>query len=262
MLKPKKSLGQNFLQDENVLRKITAALQLQSGDVVFEIGPGEGALTKHLLAQPITLLAAEIDDRAVALLQDSFGNTLTLLHQDILSVDFQKLHEHYQKPIRVVGNIPYYLTSDILIKLFDQHALIQDAMLMVQWEVAQRLNAKPHTKEYGILTVYANYYASCEMLFKVSRNVFYPKPDVDSAVIQLKFKQDALPCDDAVFRSVVRSTFGKRRKTLRNGLKYMGLDDQQLQNISFDLSKRPEELNVTDFISLTNAVEACRHQRI
>ncbi len=256
MLKPKKSLGQNFLQDENILRKITAALQLQSGDVVFEIGPGEGALTKHLLAQPITLLAAEIDDRAIALLRDSFGNRLELLHQDVLSINFEELYRRFQKPIRVVGNIPYYLTSDILIKLFDQHAFIQDAILMVQWEVAQRLHAKPHTKEYGILTVYANYYSSCEVLFKVSRNVFFPKPNVDSAVIRLNFKQSAMPCTDHVFRNVVRSTFGKRRKTLHNGLKYMGIDNAQLNTLPFDLTKRPEELSVSDFISLTTAIEA------
>jgi len=262
MLKPKKSLGQNFLQDENILRKITAALQLQSGDVVFEIGPGEGALTKHLLTQPITLLAAEIDDRAVAMLQDLFGDKVELLHQDILSINFEELHHRFQKPIRVVGNIPYYLTSEILIALFDHYAIFRDAVLMVQWEVAQRLIAKPHTKEYGILSVYANHYSSCEILFKVSRNVFFPKPNVDSAVIQLKMKADALPCSDPIFRNVVRSTFGKRRKTLRNGLKFMGLNDQQLKTISFDLSKRPEELSAAEFISLTNAVAAVQHQSV
>jgi 16S rRNA (adenine1518-N6/adenine1519-N6)-dimethyltransferase len=256
MLKPKKSLGQNFLQDENILRKIVSGLDLQKDDVVFEIGPGQGALTKHLLAQPVTLIAAEIDDRAIALLQDSFGDQLELLHQDVLTVDFTKLFQQHKQPIRVVGNIPYYLTSEILIKLFDHHTEIRDAVLMVQLEVARRLTAKPKTKEYGILTVYADYYSSCELLFKVSRNVFYPRPDVDSAVIRLNFKRTELPCNEKIFRTVVRSTFGKRRKTLRNGLKYTGLDDAQLNAIPFDLTKRPEELSAPDFISLTTSIEA------
>ncbi|HVN49176.1 MAG TPA: 16S rRNA (adenine(1518)-N(6)/adenine(1519)-N(6))-dimethyltransferase RsmA [Bacteroidota bacterium] len=255
MLKPKKSLGQNFLQDENILRKIVSCLNLQTNDVVFEIGPGQGALTKHLLAHPITLIAAEIDDRAVALLQDSFGNRLELLHQDVLSVDFIKLYQQYRQPLRVVGNIPYYLTSEILIKLFDHHAELREAVLMVQLEVARRLIAKPQTKEYGILTIYANYYSSCELLFKVSRNVFYPKPDVDSAVIRLMFNHSTLPCNEQIFRNVVRSTFGKRRKTLHNGLKYMGFENAQLNSLPFDLTKRPEELSVSDFISLTTAIE-------
>jgi 16S rRNA (adenine1518-N6/adenine1519-N6)-dimethyltransferase len=256
MLKPKKSLGQNFLQDENVLRKIVSSLDLQKSDVVFEIGPGQGALTKHLLAQPVALIAAEIDDRAIALLQDAYGGQLELLHQDVLSVDFTRLYQQYKQPLRVVGNIPYYVTSEILIKLFDHHVEIHDAVLMVQLEVARRLTAKPKTKEYGILTVYANYYSSCELLFKVSRNVFYPRPEVDSAVIRLNFKRGVLPCDGALFRTVVRSTFGKRRKTLRNGLKYMGLNDAQLNTLPFDLTKRPEELSTEDFISLTTSIEA------
>jgi 16S rRNA (adenine1518-N6/adenine1519-N6)-dimethyltransferase len=252
VFKPIKSLGQNFLRDENILRKIVESLSLCAGDIVVEIGPGQGALTKHLVDQPITLIGIEVDERAITLLQQSFDGKMTLLHASVLDANLHNISEKHQKKLRIVGNIPYYLTSEILIWLFEAHIIVTDATLMMQLEVARRLIADTKNKEYGILSVFTQFYTDCEILFKVSRNCFYPRPDVDSAVVRLKFKESLPKCDEQLFRSVVRATFGKRRKTLRNGLKSLGYEDGVFDQLSFDLTKRPEELEVDDFILLTN----------
>jgi 16S rRNA (adenine1518-N6/adenine1519-N6)-dimethyltransferase len=254
VLKPKKSLGQNFLRDENILRKIVESLGVRTGGVFVEIGPGQGALTRHLIDQPITLIGIEIDERAVGLLQQTIGEKMTILHQNVLNVHLDELSQQYRKKLRIVGNIPYYLTSDILFWLFDARSVLVDATLMMQLEVARRLVALPKNKEYGILSVFTQFYTQCEMLFKVSRNCFFPKPEVDSAMVRLTFKEQLPECDEGLFRSVVRATFGKRRKTLRNGLKSLDFHDDVLHQLDMDLSRRPEHLNVDEFASLSNAL--------
>ena len=255
MLKPKKSLGQNFLRDENILHKIVESLHFHHGDVVIEIGSGQGALTRHLIKQPIALIGIELDKRAIELLQQSVGGNMTIIHANVLDVSLQEIFDKHQKKLRIVGNIPYYLTSDILFWVFDAHAVVLDTTLMIQFEVAQRLVAPPKNKEYGILSIFTQFYTQCEMLFKVSRNCFFPKPDVDSALVRLRFKEQLPKCNEQLFRSLVRATFGKRRKTLRNGLKYLGHTDALLDQIQFDLNRRPEELSIDEFIFLTNTLE-------
>jgi 16S rRNA (adenine1518-N6/adenine1519-N6)-dimethyltransferase len=255
VLKPKKSLGQNFLQDENILRNIVESLHLSSGDVVIEIGSGQGALTKYLVDRPITLIGIEVDKRAIELLQHGYGTKMTILHANVLDVDLLEISQKHQKKLRIVGNIPYYLTSEILFWLFDARKVVTDATMMMQLEVAHRLVASQKNKEYGILSVFTQFYTECEMLFKVSRNCFYPKPEVDSAVVRLNFKDQLQQVDEKLFRSIVRATFGKRRKILRNGLKFLELEDMVLDQIPFDLKKRPEDLNVDEFIFLTNILE-------
>jgi 16S rRNA (adenine1518-N6/adenine1519-N6)-dimethyltransferase len=252
--KPIKSLGQNFLRDENILRKIVESLNLRDGDLIIEIGPGQGALTKHLIDMPITLIGIEIDQRAIEILQQKFTDKIILHHISVLDANIHTISEKYQKKLRIVGNIPYYLTSEILFWLFDARTVITDATIMMQLEVAHRLTASPKNKEYGILSVFAQFYTECEMLFKVSRNCFYPKPDVDSAVVSLNFKDSLPQVDEILFRSIVRSTFGKRRKTLRNGLKSLNYEDTVLDQIPFDLKKRPEELSVDEFINLSVSI--------
>ena len=259
MLKPIKSLGQNFLRDENILNKIVESLDLRNGDVVVEIGPGQGALTKHLIVKPVKLIGVEVDERAIRLLQERFGDKLELLHRDVLEVNLTDIALQNGGKVRIVGNIPYYLTSEILFWLFDARTAVSDATLMVQWEVAKRLVAPPKNKEYGILSIFTQFYTECEMLFKVSRNCFFPKPEVDSAVVQFKFKEQIPDCDEKLFRSIVRSTFGQRRKTLRNGLKSMGYDDTVLKKTQFDLTKRPEELGVVEFLLLTRMLSGISH---
>jgi 16S rRNA (adenine1518-N6/adenine1519-N6)-dimethyltransferase len=252
--KPVKSLGQNFLRDENILRKIVESLNLREGELIIEIGPGQGALTKHLIDMPITLVGIEIDQRAIDLLQQKFTDKIILYHINVLDANIHTISEKYRKKIRIVGNIPYYLTSEILFWLFDARTVITDATIMMQLEVAQRLIAPPKNKEYGILSVFTQFYTECKMLFKVSRNCFYPKPDVDSAVVSLKFKDTLPQVDEKLFRSIVRSTFGKRRKTLRNGLKSLNYEDTVLDQIPFDLRKRPEELTMNDFVNLSASI--------
>jgi len=255
VLKPIKALGQNFLRDENILNKIVESLDLRNGDVVVEIGPGQGALTKHLNDKPVKLIGIEVDERAIRLLQERFGEKPNLIHRDVLEVKLAELAQQNGRTVRVVGNIPYYLTSEILFWLFDARTAVSDATLMMQWEVAKRLIAPPKNKEYGILSIFTQFYTECTLLFKVSRNCFFPKPEVDSAVVRLRFKDQLPHCDEKLFRSVVRSTFGQRRKTLRNGLKSMGFDDSALKEVQFDLTKRPEELGVEEFIYLSESIK-------
>jgi 16S rRNA (adenine1518-N6/adenine1519-N6)-dimethyltransferase len=255
VLKPIKSLGQNFLRDENVLRKIADGLDLKADDLVIEIGPGQGALTKHLCEKKVRLIGIEIDERAVRLLHERFAGNLEIVHGDVLKTDIHDIAKNHDGNVRIVGNIPYYLTSEILFWLFDAHATVSDATLMMQLEVARRLAAPPKNKEYGILSVFTQFYTDCELLFKVSRNCFYPVPEVDSAIVHMRFKKTLPKCNEQMFRTVVRSTFGHRRKTLRNGLKSMGFDDEILNKIHFDLKKRPEELGVDEFLNLCESIE-------
>ncbi len=258
MLKPKKFLGQNFLRDENILRKIVDNLNLGDNDTVVEIGCGNGSLTKHLIASGARIFGIEIDERSVKLLKESFNDKMTIIHSDVLDVSLMEISKQQQTKLKVAGNIPYYLTTEIIFWLFDAMTAVTDATLMMQLEVARRLVAKPRKKEYGILSVFSQFYSDCEILFKVSRNCFFPKPDVDSAVVRLKFKEELPECDTRLFRSVVRSTFGKRRKTLRNSLKSLGYDDISIEKIKFDLAQRPEELSVEKFVLLTNLLSGVK----
>jgi 16S rRNA (adenine1518-N6/adenine1519-N6)-dimethyltransferase len=257
MLPPKKNLGQNFLRDENVARNIVDSLHVQPDDRVVEIGPGQGALTKYLRNRCARLIAIEIDERAVSLLREMFGASVEILHADVRTVDLSRLAGTTGR-LRVIGNIPYNITSEILFWLFDQHAVIADATLMVQLEVARRFVAPIGTKDYGILAVSVQYYTEPEMLFKVSRNSFYPKPGVDSAIVRLNFRRALAECDKKLLTAIVRSTFGKRRKTLRNGLRYMGFSDAGLDSVSFDLTRRPEQLSLAEFIELTRLLHPFR----
>ena len=258
MLPPKKFLGQNFLRDENVARNIVDSLHVRTDDVVVEIGPGQGALTKYLNNRCSRLIAVEIDERAVGLLRDSFGSSIEIVQADIRTVSLAQYSPAKGGRLRVIGNIPYNITSEILFWLFDQHSLVQDATLMVQLEVARRFVAPRGTKDYGILAIAVQYYTESELLFKVSRNSFFPKPGVDSAVVHLGFREHPAECDRELLTAVVRSTFGKRRKTLRNGLRYMGFPDSQLDSLSFDLTRRPEQLSLDEFLELTRLLQPYR----
>jgi 16S rRNA (adenine1518-N6/adenine1519-N6)-dimethyltransferase len=255
MIAPKKSLGQHFLRDENVARKIVHELDLQPRDVVVEIGPGTGALTKHLAPAARTVVGIEVDPRAVLVLRSMFGDAVDVLERDVLTVDLTELAQRHRTALRVVGNIPYNITSAILFWLFEHRTAVRDATLMMQLEVARRLVARPKTKAYGILSVATQFHAVPELLFKVSRNSFYPTPEVDSAILRLRFEKEVPPCNVSLFTALVRATFGKRRKTLRNSLRYMGLSDEQLKGITLDLVRRPEELSLEEFINLARQLE-------
>jgi 16S rRNA (adenine1518-N6/adenine1519-N6)-dimethyltransferase len=256
MLRPKQSLGQNFLVDENIVRKIIKAIDVKREDVIVEIGPGRGALTKHLMHLTDNFIAVEIDGRVCEHLKNEYGTGLRIVHEDFLETDLEVICCKYQKKIRLVGNIPYHITSPILFKVMERRSLVKDMMIMMQLEVARRIVAKPRTKEYGILSVLCQFYDTPELLFKVSPSCFYPKPKVTSAMMRFGFSRSLKyrVRDESIFAQVVKATFGKRRKTIRNGLKSMSLPDFDLEAVNFDLNLRPEDLSVADFVTLANLI--------
>ncbi len=261
LLKPKKSLGQNFLVDDNISRKIVNSLRLCRDDVVLEIGPGHGSITKYIIKSVKKLIGIEIDSSVAADLKSAIADeNFELVNDDILSIDFSKYKKKYKRKIRLAGNIPYHLTSSILIKSFNERDSISDITLMIQKEVADRIITKSGSKNYGILSVFSQFYGKPQILFNVSPNCFYPKPKVMSSVIKIDF-YDKFPYDveENLFRIVVKTAFGKRRKTLKNSLKYLPFDEAVIDRIISNLTKyadlRPEQLSVSDFVILTNEIE-------
>ena len=260
MVVPKKSLSQHFLRDDNIVRKIVASLAPKPSDAILEIGPGRGVLTRQIWQQVRHFVAVEVDDQAIALLRELFGPALTILRQDVREVRLASLASEYQSAIRVVGNIPYHITSDILFWLFDQQQQVADATLMLQFEVARRLTAEAGGKEYGILSVVARLFSEPALLFRVSPHCFWPEPSVESAVVRLDFRTDVPAHDHRLFRAIVRGTFGKRRKMLSTSLKHMGFRDQNLRQVTLDLHRRPEDLALEEFLELTRQLEPYRDQ--
>jgi len=247
--RPKKSLGQNYLQDENTCRNIVQSFNIKPGDHVIEIGPGQGAITKFILEETGNLLVVELDENNCRILAEKFPE-LEIINKDFLKLDFADIVKN-DKKIRVIGNIPYNITSPIIFRLADERKYIQDAQLMIQEEVAQRIAASPDCKEYGIPSVILNVFSKSQLRFKVSRNCFYPKPKVDSRIIYFDFtisREDKIH-DIEFFRKLVKAAFGTRRKTLRNSLKNL---DINLADSPIDLSRRAENLSVDEFIELSN----------
>jgi 16S rRNA (adenine1518-N6/adenine1519-N6)-dimethyltransferase len=249
VLEPRKSLGQNFLTDPNTARKIIASLTAPDTAPVIEIGPGTGALTEILTERYRRFIAIEVDERAVALLRASHPD-VEVFHQDVLEVGWEALYERIQDKMYVIGNLPYYITSQILFKLLDARQYLEEAVVMMQLEVAERLVAEPRTKAYGILSVILQLYTEPEILFKVSRNVFHPKPDVTSAVVRLKFVSRGVTdeVDYDWMRTVVRTAFNQRRKTLRNSLSALTADGPPLPDTW--AGRRAEELSPEEFVEL------------
>jgi len=254
MHRAKKSLGQNFLQDANVAQKIVRVFDPKPGDSVVEIGPGKGALTTLLLQSLPHCTVIELDNELAPMLKEQFGDKITVIHNDILNVSLTELRAQIGQPIRLIGNIPYNITTPILFHVVDSLPAVKDFLVMMQTEVAQRIVAKPRTKEYGILSILLQYYSTPKMQFAVSRNSFFPVPNVSSAILHLDFEhpfaQKAM--NEQLFRKIVRGTFGKRRKTLRNGLKGLDVPVAEFERLSVDLELRPEELSVADFVILSN----------
>lgn len=246
MVRPKKSLGQHFLKDMNIARKIAGFVD-DYPYTILEIGPGTGVMTKYLTEKHRDFYAIEIDNESIDyLLQNSVISEGKLIHGDFLEFDLKsKFNQH----LSVIGNFPYNISSQIFFKILENNDFVDVVVCMIQKEVAERISAPPGSKTYGILSVLLQAYYDIKYLFTVNENVFVPPPKVKSAVIKLnRNSTKKLDCNEKLFFKVVKTAFNQRRKTLRNSLRSMYSTDV-LTNSIFD--KRPEQLSVAEFVELT-----------
>ncbi|MFW6346983.1 MAG: 16S rRNA (adenine(1518)-N(6)/adenine(1519)-N(6))-dimethyltransferase RsmA [Cyclonatronaceae bacterium] len=254
-LKPKQSLGQNFLRDPNILYNLALAAQAKPGERVVEIGPGEGALTKRLLDMYDDVIAVETDSRAVRILGETLPQA-QVKQADILEMPWEEVIRPGAEHV-IVGNIPYNITSPILFKVMDAADLFRRAVFTMQREVAERLVARPGSKSYSILSVQAQLLGSVEYLFTISRHAFYPKPKIESSVVAFTPAAERLPIDLARMKQVVRMAFNQRRKKLSNSLRPLLPEDAgRRAAFAFDLTKRPDQLYPEEFIKLVQALDA------
>ena len=252
-VRAKKHLGQHFLKDENIAKKIADTLTLQGYKDVLEIGPGMGVLTKYLLKKDIKTHVIEIDTESVEYLKNNYLNLSDRIYEkDFLKYDLTEIFK--DQPFAIIGNFPYNISSQIVFKTLEMRHQIPEFSGMFQKEVAQRICSKEGSKIYGILSVLTQAFYDAEYLFTVPPSVFNPPPKVDSGVLLLKRKENfTLPCDEALFFKVVKTGFQQRRKTLRNSLKTFNLSDNLKANTIF--GQRPEQLSVSQFIELTSLIE-------
>lgn len=246
-VKAKKHLGQHFLIDLSIARRITDSLTGEYRQIL-EVGPGMGVLTRILLENPqYKVNVVEIDTESVDYLQQHFPALQGHIHAtDFLKMDFAQV---YSTPFALIGNFPYNISSQILIKTLENRDMIPEVVGMFQKEVAVRIASLPGNKDYGILSVLLQAYYDIEYLFTVNENVFNPPPKVKSAVIRLKRNNtEHLDCDEQLFKTIVKTAFNQRRKMLRNSLKSMPFSEEMFSNSIFE--KRPEALSVQDFIFL------------
>jgi 16S rRNA (adenine1518-N6/adenine1519-N6)-dimethyltransferase len=250
MIRPKKHLGQHFLHDENIARKIIGYLPDKSINIL-EIGPGSGILTKYLLENKnFNSYFLEIDRESIDYLLNTFPDiSERLINADILDYDLTRI----PSPFTMIGNFPYNISTQILFQVIRYRNIIPELIGMFQKEVAERIASPPGTKKNGILSILIQAYYHTEYLFTVSENVFYPPPKVKSAVIRLQRNEiEKLDCNEDLFFRVVKTAFNQRRKTLRNALKTFNLKGNEL--VPGLLDKRAEQLSVADFVFMTNAI--------
>ena len=255
----KHSLGQNFLKDKNVLAKIIDSCDVTEDDLVIEIGPGQGALTKFLKLYHANLVCFEIDERVRPFLRLYEDDKTKVIFKDIMSVDIkEEIKDIKYNKLYVIANLPYYITTPIIEKMIDSNLDIEAMVLMVQNEVADRLSAKTGTKDYGMITVNLNYYYDVEKLFFVSRKCFEPIPNVDSAVIKLSKKENQRKANnEEVFFKLVKDSFSMKRKNIRNNLKQYNLElvESILKTYGLDLTCRAENIPLDCFIDIANEIK-------
>ncbi|MBP3604127.1 MAG: 16S rRNA (adenine(1518)-N(6)/adenine(1519)-N(6))-dimethyltransferase RsmA [Lachnospiraceae bacterium] len=260
-----KRFGQNFLIDSNILEKIVSAAEITKEDCVLEIGPGIGTMTQYLAESAREVIAVEIDKALIPILADTLSpyDNVTVINEDILKVDIAALAEEKNqgKPIKVVANLPYYITTPIIMGLFESHVPLKSITIMVQKEVADRMQVGPGTKDYGALSLAVQYYAKPEVVAYVSPECFIPKPNVGSAVIRLdRYEKTPVEVVDEKFLfKVIRAAFNQRRKTLANGLgnaSDLNITRAQateaLEALGFSPSVRGEALTLEEFAALSN----------
>ncbi len=262
-----KKFGQNFLIDNNVLDKIIATAEIGKDDVVLEIGPGMGALTQKLCQSAYKVLAVEIDKNLIPILDETLGgyDNVKVINQDILKVDLPKFlkDEAEGRRVKVVANLPYYITTQIVMTLLESDAPISSITIMVQKEVAERMQEGPGSKDYGALSVAVTYRCDAHLAFTVSPNCFVPKPNVDSAVIHLKvYEESPVKVDDeAMMFKIVKATFMQRRKTMVNSLTnagFLNFSKEQILETLEEMGRRAdvrgESFTVSDFADFTNII--------
>lgn len=260
-----KKFGQNFLIDTNVLDRIVTAAGVTKGDCVLEIGPGIGTMTQYLAEAARKVVAVEIDKALIPILEESLSayDNVTVINGDILKVDINRIVQEYNggKPIKVVANLPYYITTPIIMGLFEQHVPLDSITIMVQKEVAERMQVGPGTKDYGALSLAVQYYAKPEIVANVPPNCFIPRPNVGSAVIRLtRYEEPPVQVEDeAKMFALIRASFNQRRKTLVNGLGNaagLTLDKQHvaevLEQMGLPATVRGEALTLGQFAQLSN----------
>lgn len=260
-----KSLGQNFLIDDNVIDRILEGARLSETDRIIEVGPGIGTLTREMGKVAENVVAIEIDKTLIPILKETLADldNVEVVNEDILKVDVQGLINEKLNggPVKLVANLPYYITTPIVMKFLEEDIPVTDIVVMVQKEVADRMNAKPSTKDYGALSVAVQYYCDTEIVAKAPRHMFVPQPNVDSIVIGLHVRDEKkyVVDNEDIFFKTVKASFGQRRKTLLNslgGLGFLSKDQirEALQAANIDEKRRGETLSIDEFTNLSNEI--------
>lgn len=260
-----KSLGQNFLIDDNVIDRILEGARLSETDRIIEVGPGIGTLTREMGKVAENVVAIEIDKTLIPILKETLADldNVEVVNEDILKVDVQGLINEKLNggPVKLVADLPYYITTPIVMKFLEEDIPVTDIVVMVQKEVADRMNAKPSTKDYGALSVAVQYYCDTEIVAKAPRHMFVPQPNVDSIVIGLHVRDEKkyVVDNEEIFFKTVKASFGQRRKTLLNslgGLGFLSKDEirEALQAANIDEKRRGETLSIDEFANLSNEI--------
>ena len=262
-IRPKKSLGQNFLVDKNIINKIIETINIAKKDIVLEIGPGSGALTSQLLDKAKFVSAVEIDSRFCKVLKERFKKkkNLEILNKDILELDFSSLKQLARNKLKVIGNIPYYISSSIIEYLIENRRFIDEICITVQKEFAEKILASAGSKGYGILSCLAQFYTEAAKLFTINKDSFLPGPKVDSVFLRLNVLEDPrfrVQSEVLLFK-IIHASFSQRRKTILNSLsrivpkvKLEGL----LNKLKIDCGLRPENISLKDFVSICNTIDS------
>lgn len=267
-----KSLGQNFITDRSVIEKIIDGSEIGEEDLVIEIGPGIGVLTAEAAEAAMRVVAVEIDKKLIPILEETLEeyDNIRVINQDILKTDINEIIReertagHFTGGVKIIGNLPYYITTPIIMELLENGVKAESITIMMQKEVADRIKASPGGKTYGALSVAVQYYCTVEQIASVPKEVFIPRPKVDSAVLRLSVR-DEKPVqltDEKVFFACIRHGFGQRRKTLLNSLTGVcGLSKEQVKDVlaetGVDAVRRAETLSIEEFAAIANGVAAC-----
>ena len=258
-----KSLGQNFLIDDSVPRDIVSGAEVNKEDLVIEIGPGVGTLTAQLLNTAKRVVAIELDNDLIPILEQELGDNpnFSLIHNDALKVDFNEVIGD-EESVKLVANLPYYVTTPIIVKLLKENYKFKSLTIMIQKEVAERMNAEPGNKDYGALSLLVQYYCNTRIVRKVPPACFIPRPKVDSIVIRLdRLEEPKVKVDnEKLFFDIIRNSFNMRRKTLWNGVKSIGVAKEQLEEAfaeaGVDPKRRGETLSIQEFAKLSDCINS------